>query len=125
MRILYFIRCTFRAARFPLSRFAASIRPSARISSLSRPRDVLISTRRLQLPFSSRAMGAGGSKDGGEGGGGKKKSTRKEKEGKETAAVATPAQQAETAKESGGAGTEVAEYVECTVAKTSEFGENE
>lgn len=124
MRILYSIRCTFRAARFPLSRFAASIRP-AYISSLSRPRDVPISTHRLQLAFSSRAMGAGGSKDGGEGGGGKKKSTRKEKEGKETAAVATPAQQAETAKESGGAGTEVAEYVECTVAKASEFGENE
>lgn len=129
MRILSSIRCTFRAARFASfarSKLAPSSRPSAtRTCSLFRLRELpIFSASSVQLAnFLSTTMGAGGSKKG-EGEGEKKKSTKKGE--KETAAIATPAQQqaAEGAKESVAAAAEV-EYVECAVAKASEFGENE
>ena len=132
MRILSSIRCTFRAARFASfarSKLTPSSRPSAtRTCSLFRLRELpIFSASSVQLAFFknflSTTMGAGGSKKG-EGEGEKKKSTKKGE--KETAAIATPAQQqaAEGAKESVAAAAEV-EYVECAVAKASEFGENE
>ena len=130
MRILSSIRCTFRAARFASfarSKLAPSSRPSAtRTCSLFRLRELpIFSASSVQLAnFLSTTMGAGGSKKG-EGEGEKKKKSTKKGE-KETAAIATPAQQqaAEGAKESVAAAAEV-EYVECAVAKASEFGENE
>jgi nitrite reductase/ring-hydroxylating ferredoxin subunit len=133
MRILSSIRCTFRAARFASfarSKLAPSSRPSAtRTCSLFRLRELpIFSASSVQLAFFknflSTTMGAGGSKKG-EGEGEKKKKSTKKGE-KETAAIATPAQQqaAEGAKESVAAAAEV-EYVECAVAKASEFGENE
>ena len=116
MNILVSIRSTFRAARYPLS--LARGQRSAPVGSTPQPRS--FTTRRR---LASRAvMGAGGSKEGEGGGGGKKKSTKKSKE---TAVVATPAPQAApVGKESGGGATD-AQYVECTVGKVSEFGENE
>ena len=74
-------------------------------------------------------MGAGGSKEGEEGQR-ERKSTKKAKEGrrKETATVATAAQSEGAAPAAGKEERALAgddEYVECKVAKVSEFGENE
>ena len=130
MRILSSFRRTFRAARFASfarSKLAPS-RPSAtRTCSLFRLRELpVFSASHVQLAFfiPATTMGAGGSKNG-EGEREKKKKSTKKGE-KETAAIATPAQQqaAEGAKESGAAADGVG-YVECAVAKASEFGENE
>ena len=96
MNILSSIRCTSRAA-FSL----ASIPRNTHICRV----DPLILSRQLAV------MGSGGSKA--EGG-------RKKRSKRETAAVATPAAEGEGGKES-----IEAQFVECRVAKTSEFGENE
>ena len=126
MRILYLIRLTLRAVR-PLTPHGGGLSLASRSSSLRVGR---LFERRYLPVLSARhvgtSMGAGGSKNGGEGegSGGKKRGSKKES--KETAAIATPAQEAAgEAKESGGATTAEVEYVECTVAKASEFGENE
>lgn len=63
-----------------------------------------------------RAMGGGGSKEEG----GKKKSTRKSKE---TVSVATTVQSEVAAEKEDTVSSD--EYIECKVAKASEFGENE
>ena len=119
-----------RAVRFP-SVACNRLQPAtSRTAALQRrPRSsVPHVARRLCGSSVTRTMGAGGSKngEGEEGGSAKKRSTKRSrsKREKETAAVATTAQDevAATGKEEGAA-TE--EYVECTVAKASEFGESE
>ena len=86
-------------------------------SSLCHSAGQPISLARRQLATRAAAMGAGSSK--GEEGG-RKKSSRKSRE---TAAVATHAQP-EAAGQAKTAASQV-EFVEATVAKASEFGENE
>ena len=87
--------------------FTPRLLPHIRVASSSHP-----------FIISTRAMGGGGSK---EEGGGKKKSTRKSKE---TVSVATTVQ-SEVAAEKEGGTVSSDEYIECKVAKASEFGENE
>ena len=118
-----------RAVRFPALACNRLVFAASKTLALQRkPRSSLPASAHVVCRHSvSTAMGAGGSKNGeGEGGGGgKKRSTKKSsKRAKETAAVATSAQvEVAAAGKEEGAGAE--DYVECTVAKASEFGENE
>ena len=99
-------------------RAVAKLRCAIHAPRLNLERNWSSYTARCLSLCAARAMGAGESK---EGGSGRRWSTKKEKQ-KETASVATSVEGdvAPTGKEDGGD-----EFVECTVAKASEFGENE
>ena len=119
-------RAALLCARRPFPAPATLKRLLGSQAALARPpRHLRVVTSRWLSYSTSRtvAMGAGGSKTEGEEGNGKRGSRREQKE---TAVVATAAQggAAAAGKEAEGAAGE-AEYVECTVAKASEFGDNE
>ena len=73
-------------------------------------------------PFSLSLAAMGGTESKGGEGWKEKRSTKK---AKETAAVATAPEAAAPAAVEKASGSEGDEYIECTVAKASEFGENE